>query len=117
MTKSQPIYTVSRGRIAYTVNAAFGNMRKAQDWVIYPVSDPESVIIQCNDRIARVNLLTGSGVLSARVAGGAYSVHLCGAPAYQFPAAFCEALMESPVSGQYAKLSSTEAQYTHDVTA
>jgi hypothetical protein len=117
---TQPIYTVTRGRIAYSVTAAFGNMRKPSSWVIYPITDPENVKIQCDNRIAQVNLLTGRGVLSARIPNGAYNVHLLpslGATDYQFPAAFCEALMESPVSGQFAKLSSTQAQYLQEVTA
>ena len=120
MKNTQPIYTVTRGRIAYTVTAAFGNMRKPSEWVIYPVTDPENVKIQCESRIARINLLTGQGILSARIAGGAYNPHLSpllGATEYQFPAAFCEALMESPVSGQFVKMSSRQAQYTHEVAA
>jgi hypothetical protein len=120
MNTAQPIYTVSRGKIAYSVTAAFGNMRKAENWVIYPVTDPENVKIQSDHRIARINLLTGHGVLSARIANGAYNVHLSpvnGATDYQFPAAFCEALMESPVSGQFAKLSGTQAQYLEQVQA
>jgi hypothetical protein len=43
-----------------------GNMRKAQDWVIYPkdVNKPDELIIQSDNRIAKVNLTTKKALLS-----------------------------------------------------
>ena len=102
------LYTVRKGGIAYVFEAKFETMRKADEWVIYPVSDIESVIIQCGTRIARLNLLTGEGILSARRSGGAYNVHLSpalGAKPYQFPKGLCEAILESPVAGTKVNLS------------
>jgi hypothetical protein len=49
-----------------SVTGKMGNMRKAQSWVIYPRnnSDQREVTIQCDNRIARVNLDTGKAILS-----------------------------------------------------
>lgn len=115
MKTNQPIYVIERGRIAYTFNAALANMRKPEDWVIYPVKD-DTVTIQCNTRIARFSLLTGEGVISARRSGGAYGVHLSpslGATQFIAPAALVEAINESPVSGNTATLGGTQARYSH----
>lgn len=113
---TQPIYTVTRSRIAYSVTAKFDTMRKAQDWVIYPVKDPENVLIQSSTRIARINLLTGDGMLSESRPNGSYGVHLhptLGAKPYRFPRELCEAIMESPVSGDTARLGTGTANYSH----
>lgn len=102
------LYTVSKGGMGYVFDAKFETMRKADTWVVYPVSDIESVTIQCGTRIARLNLLTGEGVLSARHPNGAYSVHLSpalGAKPYQFPKGLCEAILESPVAGTQVTIS------------
>jgi hypothetical protein len=44
-----------------------GNMRKEQDWVIYPIDSnkPNLRTIQCDNRIARIDLETGNGYLSS----------------------------------------------------
>lgn len=54
-----------------SVHWKLGNMRKADDWTIYPrpnANDPE-VTIQCDKRIARVNLDTKQGILSTGKGG------------------------------------------------
>ena len=48
-----------------SIDCKLGNMRKTQNWTIYPVADGATdVIIQCEQRIARVNLADGQTVLS-----------------------------------------------------
>ncbi len=106
MNKSQPIYKINRGRIAYTVDGAFDNMRKPQEWVIYPVQG-DTVKIQCENRIARFSLIDGKGVISKARPSGAYNIDLMeslGAKPYQFPMALVEAINESPVSGNLVHL-------------
>lgn len=47
-------------------NVKLGNMRKAQDWTVTPsksIADGE-VVMQCDKRIARVNIHTGKAMLS-----------------------------------------------------
>jgi hypothetical protein len=45
-------------------------MRKAQDWVIYPCkAGGKDVMIQCENRIARVDLATGETTLSSGKGG------------------------------------------------
>jgi len=118
--KEQLIYTVKRGRVAYTVDCALGNMRKSQEWVIYPVQG-DAVKIQCENRIARFSLLDGKGVISKAHASGAYGHDLSesrGAKSYQFPMALVEAINESPVSGNLVHLTATkEAQYIDEALA
>ena len=112
---AQPFYTVQRGRVAFTFDAKFDNMRKTDEWVIYPVQDVEMVTIQCGTRIARFSLTTGKGVLSARQPGGAYNMHLSeyfGAKEYEFPKALCDAIMESAVIGTQASLGASKATYS-----
>jgi len=51
------------------ITAKLGNMRKAQDWVVYPGtrqhSGRDGLLIQCNNRIAWIDLAgSGFGVLS-----------------------------------------------------
>lgn len=48
------------------VNGKMGNMRKAVEWVLYPIdaSNPGAIVIQSDNRIARVNLHNGRAMLS-----------------------------------------------------
>lgn len=48
------------------VNGKLGNMRKSVDWVVCPVTtdEPDERTIQSDNRIARINMKTGKGVLS-----------------------------------------------------
>lgn len=49
-----------------TIYCRLGNMRKNQDWVVYPVASglATHLTIQCDNRIARVELSTGKTMLS-----------------------------------------------------
>jgi hypothetical protein len=53
------------------VKGKMGNMRKEADWVVYPQSNPGSrtVTIQCDKRIAKVDLTTGKAILSSGKGG------------------------------------------------
>ncbi len=54
------------------VTGKMGNMRKAQSWVIYPLKEGEDGnerLIQCDKRIAKVNLETGKAILSSGKGG------------------------------------------------
>lgn len=58
-------------------DAKFKGMRKAQDFVVYPVKAGETTIkIQSDTRIGLINLETGVCTISASHPGGAYGVHL-----------------------------------------
>jgi hypothetical protein len=46
-----------------SVVCKLGNMRKAQEWVLYPWKEGP-LIIQCDGRIASINLDTGKATLS-----------------------------------------------------
>ena len=49
----------------FSIEAQFGNMRKPQDFTVYPArAGSVEIILQCEKRIANVNLLTGKVVLS-----------------------------------------------------
>jgi hypothetical protein len=53
------------------ITAKLGNMKKAQEFVVCPVSNtaPHEVTIQSDKRIARVNLNTGKAMLSSGKGG------------------------------------------------
>lgn len=53
-----------------SIDCKLGNMAKVANWVIYPI-DPAAmtVTIQCNRRIARVDLGTGKALLSSGKGG------------------------------------------------
>jgi hypothetical protein len=51
-------------------NLKLGNMRKAQEWVIYPMkSEDTTAIIQCDNRIAKIDLETQQALLSSGKGG------------------------------------------------
>lgn len=55
----------------------FNGMRKAQDFIVYPMQDSGSLItIQSDTRIGVINLETGEVKMSQSHASGAYGVHL-----------------------------------------
>jgi len=61
------------------VTGKMGNMRKAQEWVIYPLmpnGNPNERTIQCDKRIAKVNLETGKVILSTGKNGHNGFAHL-----------------------------------------
>ena len=48
-----------------TITAKLGKMRKAVEWVVYPGTRENRVLIQCNKRICCFDPQTGEGTLSA----------------------------------------------------
>lgn len=61
------------------LNAKFNGMRKAQEFIVYPIKDsetPESILIQSDTRIGRIDLNTGTVTMSPPRAGGSYGIHL-----------------------------------------
>lgn len=46
------------------VTGKLGNMKKAVEWTISPRNVEDKVCIQCDRRIARVDLITGRAMLS-----------------------------------------------------
>lgn len=55
----------------------FAGMRKAQDFIVYPMQDSGEVItIQSDTRIGQIDLATGALVLSAPRSGGCGFIHL-----------------------------------------
>lgn len=53
-----------------------GNMRKEAGWVVYPIKEPHIRLIQCDKRIAEINLATGKGILSSGKGGHNGFMHL-----------------------------------------
>jgi len=71
-----------------SVTAKLGNMRKPQEFVVYPPSDKGNVIFQSDRAIGAFDIKTGEGVLNTK---GCYFPHLnqiCGARPYTFPQDF-----------------------------
>jgi len=60
-----------------TVTTKFGNMRKPQNFVVYPQSDakPGYITVQSNTVMAVIEVSTGNATF-ANVPGGAYYAHL-----------------------------------------
>lgn len=57
--------------------AQFPGMRKAQEFIVYPMKDTETTaVIQSDTRIGLINLETGKITLTPAHAGGAYFHHL-----------------------------------------
>lgn len=55
----------------------FDGMRKAQDFIVYPMKEAETrAMIQSDTRIGWINLDTGKVMLSPPRSGGSYFVHL-----------------------------------------
>jgi hypothetical protein len=68
------------------ITAKLGNMRKPQEFIVYPGEG--DLIVQSDKSIGKFNRETGKGVLNTR---GAYFPHLTmilGAKEYQFPMEF-----------------------------
>lgn len=75
----------------------FEQMRKAQDFIVYPLADSGTVItVQSDTRFGRIDLFNGLVTMSQPHAGGAYSHHL---------------LMDKPV---YSMIAAEECQLLRD---
>ena len=88
------------------VNGKIGNMRKSQEWVVYPLNsaDQTTRTIQSDNRIARVDLTTGKVLLSDGKGGHQGFVKLSpalGAKLYECPPDILEQLrkLSPPVGG------------------
>lgn len=58
------------------INLKFGNMRKEQRFVIYPVKKgDETLLLQSDKTIIQLNTKTGESIYNSR-SGGAYFIHL-----------------------------------------
>lgn len=71
-----------------TVIAKLGNMRKPQEFVVYPPSNKGNIIVQSDKAIGAFDIKTGEGLLNIK---GCYFPHLnraCGAQPYTFPKDF-----------------------------
>ena len=82
-----------------TVSAKLANMRKEQEFVVYPFKLGEHfVTVQSDKSIGQFDIETGKGVLNTK---GSYFPHLSfGALPYQFPPEFVMACLEAqPGSG------------------
>jgi predicted nucleic-acid-binding Zn-ribbon protein len=54
-----------------------GNMRKSQEFIVYPISKgDDSIMIQSDTRIGRITMSNGMGKMSQSHPNGAYGVHL-----------------------------------------
>ena len=87
-----------------TVTAKLANMRKAQEFVVYPASTrKDSIIIQSDHAIGEFNPITGKGILNCKGSGYKYFMHLnemMGAIPFDFPAEFvAECIAVQPKSG------------------
>lgn len=61
------------------VPAKLGNMRKAENFIVYPESKTREtgrLLVQSDHRIADIDPATGEGVLSVYRKNGAYFIHL-----------------------------------------
>lgn len=60
-----------------TENFTFPSMRKPQEFVIYPCKATDNeVLLQSDNRMIRVNLETGTAIISANKSSGAYGIDL-----------------------------------------
>lgn len=62
-----------------SIEAKFNGMRKAQEFIVYPVradEAPDDIKIQSDTRIGRIDLNTGVVTMSPPRSGGSYNVHL-----------------------------------------
>lgn len=94
--------------MAYFIEAKLGNMRKAQEFIVYPFAEGEVEFkIQSDQRIARINIETGKGVLSKGRSNGAYGIDLMpirGAMEIDVPAEIAEKLKGLAPTGKQVQI-------------
>lgn len=85
-----------------TVTAKLANMRKAQEFIVMPMSDGK-IMVQSDKSIGAFDFRTGKGKLNTK---GKYFIHLnMGAVAFTFPAEFVsECLRVCPSMGGETEL-------------
>lgn len=58
-------------------NLKLKNMRKFQDFIVYPIKNGDTkILIQSDTRIGTIEMTTGDGKMSQSHTGGAYGIHL-----------------------------------------
>lgn len=58
-------------------NFKAGNMKKEQEFTLYPYNGGDTILLQSDKRIMRANLRTGEAIINAKNRqGGAYFIHL-----------------------------------------
>ena len=74
------ITNIKRNRLGTTsFDGLFDGMRKAQDFIVYPVANGESaerLLIQSDTRIGYICMHTGSVQITRSIPSGAYQPHL-----------------------------------------
>ncbi len=78
-TQTNPQITNCHRNIMGTVSfdAKFAGMRKAQDFIVYPMQDSgETITIQSEHRFGKLDLATGKGIISANRAQYANGIWL-----------------------------------------
>ena len=82
------------------IKAKLGNMRKEQEFIVYPKSDKDNIIVQSDKSIGAFNIATGEGVLNTK---GSYFPHLnamLGAKPFTFPQDFVlQCIVQGPEVG------------------
>ena len=85
------------------ITTKLGNMRKPQDFIVYPIEEGKDVIVQSDYAIGKFNPITRVGVLNCKGKTYKYFLHLnkmLGAEDYVFPTDFVQqALAAAPKSG------------------
>lgn len=77
------------------VSAKLGNMRKPQEFVVYPSGDDECITVQSDKSIGRFDRQTRKGLLNTK---GCYFHHLAkfmGAVDFDFPETFVKECIEA----------------------
>ena len=76
--KAVVVSEIKKGRFSECeFNAMFAGMRKAQNFVVYPVNKGDStIVIQSDSRIGEVNLESGVCRISNNISGGAHFLNL-----------------------------------------
>lgn len=62
-----------------SITCRFNGMRKAQEFIIYPIKKDQSadqIMIQSDTRIGKIDLSSGNVLMSPPRQGGSYGVHL-----------------------------------------
>jgi len=85
------------------ITTKLGDMRRAVEWTVYPVTKDGRMVIQSNKRIAMFhNNGSNKGLLSTAQPSGAYLIHLspaCGAKTVDIPQNIIDEVLRSLYGG------------------
>lgn len=85
------------------ITAKLGNMRKPQDFIVYPIEEGQDVVVQSEYAIGKFNPTTRVGLLNCKGKTHKYFLHLnkmLGAEDYVFPTDFVQQTLDAaPKSG------------------